>query len=320
MSLSAALVLREGDRERLGELAQPSAVSSELARRARIVLLAAEGMPNTQIARTVGVSRPTVIAWRGRYELNGIHGLADGPRSGRPRQIDELDVVVATLARGGRPPAELGISHWSVRSLADELGISFASVARIWRKWRIQPQRIGMFAVMTEPELEFKVSDVVALYLDSPADVIVVSASQGDARGTPTLTATAGLIAALHSAIDQPGSRTVVRAHERYDLLEFLKKAAASRPWTPLRVVTGDGAAGLSPDALAWLGENPLITVHAARNGCSWLDLVGIFFGVLTTAEEQLGCGPSVRDLVGAIRRFANAYDDRSRPFTWIND
>jgi transposase len=317
VSSSAALVLREGDRDRLGDLAQPSAALSEVARRARIVLLAADGMPNAQIARTLGVSRPTVIVWRGRYEQGGIQGLQDGPRSGRPREIDELDVVVATLARGGRPPAGLGISYWSVRSLAAELGISFASVARIWRKWGIQPQQIGTFTFGTEPELEFKIGDVAALYLDSPSDVIVVSAGQPGRAGP---TATAEVVAALQNAIDQASSAAHVRAVERPDLLEFLKKAAASRPWTPLRVIIGDGEAALPSVLRAWLRENPLITVHTATNGCGWLDLVGILFGVLSNADDLHGCDPSVKDLIAAVRRFANAYDDRSGPFTWIND
>jgi transposase len=102
------------------------------------VLLAADGLPNARVARTVGVSRPTVVGWRDRYAAGGIRALQDEPRSGRPQVIDEIDVVVATLADDGRPPERLGITHWSARFLATELGISFASVARIWRKWGIR--------------------------------------------------------------------------------------------------------------------------------------------------------------------------------------
>ena len=120
-------VLREGDRERLAELARLPSVPSGLAKRARMVLLAADGMPNAQIARAAGVSRPTVIGWRDRYQQGGITALEDEPRSGRPPEISEADVVVATLADGGRPPERLGITHWSARFLAAELGISFAS-------------------------------------------------------------------------------------------------------------------------------------------------------------------------------------------------
>jgi hypothetical protein len=88
--------------------------------------------------------------------------------------IDEADLVAATLANEDGPPQRLGISHWSARFLAAELGISFASVARIWRKWDIQPHRIQGFKFSTDPELEFKIRDVVGLYLDPPANAVVV--------------------------------------------------------------------------------------------------------------------------------------------------
>ena len=137
-SVAPALALREGDRQRLAELARLPSMSSGLAKRARIVLLAADGMPNARIEGTAVASRPTVTGWRDRYAAGGIGALKDEPRSGRPALIDEVDVVVATLADDGRPPARLGITYWSARFLGAELGISSASVARIWRKWGIQ--------------------------------------------------------------------------------------------------------------------------------------------------------------------------------------
>jgi hypothetical protein len=118
MSVAPALILRPGDRDRLGELARLPSVPSGLAKRARMVLLAADGMPNAQIARAVGVSRPTVIGWRDRYVQGGIAALGDEPRSGRPPEISEADVVIATLADDGRPPERLGITHWPAASAA----------------------------------------------------------------------------------------------------------------------------------------------------------------------------------------------------------
>ena len=135
-------------------------------------------MPNAEIARTVGVSRPTVIGWRDRYVRGGIAALDDEQRSGRPQQIDEIEVVVTTLANGGRPPPRLGITHWSARFLAGELGISFSSVARIWRKWGLQPHRIETFKFSTDPGLEAKIRDVVGLYLAPPDNAVVVSVDE----------------------------------------------------------------------------------------------------------------------------------------------
>jgi transposase len=139
MSVAAPLVLREGDRSRLEALTRSSSVRAGVAQRARIVLLAADGLANAEIARRTGTSRPTVVGWRARYETGGVAALEDLPRSGRPVEVDEIAVVVATLADEGRPPQRLGVTHWSARLLAAELGIGFATVARIWRKWKLQP-------------------------------------------------------------------------------------------------------------------------------------------------------------------------------------
>ena len=121
-----ALGLREGDREELVRLTRSSSVRAGLAQRARIVLLAADGVSNTAIADSVGVSRPTVIGWRQRYQSRGMAGLDDDPRSGRPRSIDHAAIITATLTP---PPAKLGVTHWSTRLLARQLGISDATVA-----------------------------------------------------------------------------------------------------------------------------------------------------------------------------------------------
>jgi hypothetical protein len=129
---------------------------------------------NTEIARRVGVSRPTALSWRNRYAAEGIGALDDRPRSGRPAEIDELDVVTATLSDDGVPPEHVGATHWSARLLARELGISFATVARIWRKWDIAPHRVETFKFSTDPALEAKVRDVVGLYLHPPDNAVVL--------------------------------------------------------------------------------------------------------------------------------------------------
>ncbi len=142
MSFAAPLVLRPGDESKLTALLRATTVRAGIAQRARIVLLAAEGMSNVAISRLVGVSRPTVLEWRNRYTAGGIGALQDLERSGRPPVIDDAAVVVATLQA---PPASLGVTHWSARLLARQLGISFASVARIWREWNLQPWRQETF-------------------------------------------------------------------------------------------------------------------------------------------------------------------------------
>ena len=129
MSRAKQLGLRAGDEKVLREWTRASTISAGLAQRSRIVLLAAEGRSNVEVARMVGVSLPTVRSWRGRYAGRGLGGLEDLDRSGRPAVHDQTAVVAATLVP---PPASLGVTHWSARLLADDLGMSFATVARIW--------------------------------------------------------------------------------------------------------------------------------------------------------------------------------------------
>src|SRR6059036_484987 len=153
-----ALALREGDRVALERLTRSSSVRAGLAQRARIVLLAADGVSNTEIAERVGVARQTVISWRERYATSGIDGLVDEHRSGRPRTVDRAKILAATLTP---PPARLGVTHWSSRLLAEYLNVDASTVLRTWRHHRVQPWRAETFKFSTDPELIAKVSDVV---------------------------------------------------------------------------------------------------------------------------------------------------------------
>ncbi len=150
MWIAARLAIREEDRPTLLSWTRSSGVKA-LAQRARIVLLAGEGTPNSEIAERVGVSRPTVNLWRGRYARGGLAGLGDLPRSGRPRQVDEAEIVVRSLEA---PPEKLGVSHWSSRLLGKALGVSNVAVAKVWRNWDIQPWRSETFKFLTDPELD----------------------------------------------------------------------------------------------------------------------------------------------------------------------
>ena len=166
MSRVEPLVLWAGDEQRLREWVRSTTIPAGLAQRARIVLLAAEGTSSAEVGRRVGMSLPTVHSWRVRYATGGLAALDDRPRSGRPPVHDEQAITAATL---DKPPATLSVTHWSARLLADHLGISFATVARIWRRWGLKPGKAETFKFSTDPELEAKIRDVVGLYLDPPA-------------------------------------------------------------------------------------------------------------------------------------------------------
>ena len=255
--------------------------------------------------------------------------------------IDEIDVVVATLENDGRPPARLGISHWSARFLAAELGISFASVARIWRKWDLRPHRIEGFKFSADPELEFKIRDVVGLYLDPPANAVVVSVDEKSQiqaldRTAPMLplrpglparqsydykrNGTTTLFAALEVATGKISADACYPRHRHQEFLRFLKKVAAAHPAVELHVVADNYAAHKHPAVKAWLKENPRITLHFTPTSCSWLNMVEIFFGIITRQAIRRGTFRSVKDLTAAIGAFIDAYNDRCTPFAWTKD
>ena len=152
------LVLRAGDEKVLRGWLRLSMVSAGLAQRARILVPAAEGHSNAEISRRFGVSLPTVRMWRQRYAAVRLEQLDDLPRSGRPAVHDEQVIIAATLEP---PPEKLGVTNWSARLLGDHLGISFATVARIWRRWGLEPWKAETFEFSTDPELEAKIRDVL---------------------------------------------------------------------------------------------------------------------------------------------------------------
>ena len=152
-------------------LTRSNTVSAAAAQRARIVLLAADGVANYVIAERVGVTRPTVNLWRSRYAERGLAGLVDIKRPGRPRTVDRAKIITATLTP---PPKSLGVTQWSSRLLAQRLGVSHVTVAEAWKQLGVKPWKVETFKFSTDPELEAKVVDVVGLYLAPPENAIVL--------------------------------------------------------------------------------------------------------------------------------------------------
>ena len=324
----------ENDREELVGLTRSSSVGAGLAARARIVLLAAEGTPNVEIARLVGVSRPTVNAWRTRYAERGLPGLADEKRSGRKRSIDQRRIVAETLRP---PPASLGVTHWSSRLLANRLGTSHVTVAEAWKRYGVKPWKAETFKFSTDPELEAKVTDVIGLYLAPPENAIVLccdekSQIQALNRTQKTLPMQPGhaeqrthdyvrhgtttLFAALEIAT---GKVTGVckNRHRHQEFLAFLKHVARAYPDCELHLVMDNYAAHKHPNVKAWLAGNPRIHVHFTPTSGSWLNLVEVWFSIIERQAIHRGSFPSVRDLMIKIRAFINGWNDRCHPFIW---
>jgi transposase len=305
-----------------------------LAQRARIVLLAADGVSNTEIAERVGVSRPTVIGWRDRYATSGSRGLVDEQRSGRPRTVDRAEILAATLSP---PPARLGITHWSSRLLAEHLRVDASTVLRTWRHHRVQPWRAETFKFSTDPELVAKVTDVVGLYLHPPENAIVLSIDEKSQiqaldRTQKTLPMQPGhaekrthdyvrhgtttLFAALEIATGQVTALCKPR-HRHQEFLAFLRHVTRAYPNQPLHLIMDNYAAHKHPKVQAWLAANPRVQVHFTPTSGSWLNLVEVWFSIIERQAIHRGTFPSVRDLMIKIRAFITGWNDRCQPFTW---
>jgi transposase len=334
MSLTVGVEVPPRDRKVLASWTRSPSVRAGLAQRARIVLLAAEGMGTGEIVRRVGVSKPTVIAWKRRYAAEGLGGLDDRAKPGRPRRVDEVEIVLRTLEP---PPPRLGVTHWSSRLLAKELGISNFTVATVWKRWGLQPWRAETFKFSTDPALEAKIRDVVGLYLNPPDNAVVLcvdekSQVQALDRTAPILPLRPGLpekrthdylrhgtttlFAALEVATGKVTDACYPR-HRNQEFLRFLKQVAKAYPRKKLHIVCDNYATHKHPDVTAWLQRNPRITLHFTPTSGSWLNMVEIFFSIITRQAIRRGTFTSVPDLIAAIETFIDGWNERCEPFTW---
>jgi transposase len=335
MALSTVRVkIRDEDRATLLSWTRSSSVRAGVATRAKIVLAAGNGEGTSSISRRLGVSRPTVIQWRDRYAAAGLAGLDDAERSGRPKTIDDAAIVAATLEP---PPKRLGITHWSTRLLGAELRIGHATIARAWRRYGVQPWRRETFKFSTDPALEAKVRDVVGLYLDPPEKAVVLcvdekSQIQALDRTAPILPLRPGLPEKATHDYRRHGTTTLFAAlevatgkvtdacydrHGKAEFLAFLKKVARAYPRRQLHVVVDNYHTHKHDEINAWLAKHPRITLHFTPTSGSWLNLVEVFFGIITRQAIRRGTFTSVEDLVAAISRFIDGWNDRCHPFTW---
>ena len=330
------LSVNESDLEILRALVRARTTEQRLVQRARIVLRAAEGMPNRTIAAEVGVAPMTVLLWRDRYTRAGLAGLADAQRPGRPPTYSREDrdrVIALTL----EPPSD-GTTHWSARRLGDRLGMSETTVWRIWQTVGLKPHRTETFKFSTDPELEAKVRDVVGLYLAPPERAIVLSLDektqiQALDRTQPMLPLRSGsverrthdyvrhgttsLFAALNVATGEVTQEARAR-HTGADFLAFLRRIERTYADAELHVILDNVSTHKTPAVREWLERHPRITFHFTPTSASWLNQIETWFGILTRQAIRRGAFDSVRALIAAIDTFTANWNDGGTPFAWV--
>ena len=332
--LTERVQISDADRAMLVSWSRSTSIRAGLVTRARIVLAVADGEGTSVVSRRLGVSRPTVIQWRARFAAEGLAGLVDADRSGRPKTVDDARIIAATL---DPPPARLGVTHWSTRLLAAELKLGDATIARTWRRYGVQPWRRGTFKFSTDPQLEAKVRDVVGLYLNPPEKAVVLcvdekSQIQALDRTAPILPLRPGLpekathdykrngTATLLAALEVATGKITDSCYERHgkaEFLAFMKQVAKAYPRRDLHVVLDNYHTHKHAEVQAWLEKNPRITLHFTPTSGSWMNMVEIFFGIITRQAIRRGTFASVTELMAAISRFVDGGNDRCHPFTW---
>jgi transposase len=305
--------------------------------RAKIVLLAAEGLSNVQVARKTGASRPTVILWRQRFLQGGpdaLKKIAPG-RGRRPTYgADRVKAVVEATTQS-KPP---GATHWSTRTMAKAQGMSKATVQRIWVAHGLQPHRTKRFKLSRDRRFTEKLTDVVGLYLNPPDKAIVlcvdeksqIQALQRTQPGLPmkkgrcgTMThdykrhGTTTLFAALN-ALDGRVIGECMPRHRHQEFLRFLRRLNREFPGkTPLHLIVDNYGTHKQLKVKAWLEKHPRFTLHFTPTGSSWLNLVERWFRDLTEKCVRRGDFNSVPLLIAAINDYLAATNADPKPFVW---
>lgn len=333
------IALQPAEEEKLEMLARRPKSTQRLALRSKIVLRAAAGLANQQIARQLGVTGATVGKWRERFRQHGLEGLADESRPGAPREISDAQVEEAvTRTLEGAPP---GATHWSTRSLAKQVGLSQRAVVRIWHAFGLQPHRTGTFKLSADPFFVEKVRDIVGLYMNPPEHAVLLSVDeksqvQALSRTQPLLPLRPGLpeqrthdyerhgTTSLFAALDVATGKVIGECHRRHRHQEFLKflELVDSRvpPDLDVHLVMDNYGTHKTPKIVRWFARHPRYHLHFTPTSASWLNQVERWFRELTEKRIRRGSFESVASLEQAIRQYLEQNNKEPKPFVWAAD
>src|SRR5216683_6539316 len=324
------------ENEQLRSIARSRSLPHSLVRRARIVLMSAEGVSNQTIAARCGVSVPTISHWRRCWRERGVAGLHGELRPGRPRSHG--DEQVAALMRKvlhRRPP---NATHWSVRTVAADTGISKSTVARYFALFGLQPHRSKSFKLSTDPFFVEKVRDIVGLYLKPPDHALVLcvdekSQVQALERTQPVLPMGLGYVEGVTHDYYRHGTTTLFAAfdvasgtvitqckprHRHQEFLAFLRHLDANMPADlELHLIADNYATHKHPKVRAWLASHPRFHLHFTPTYSSWLNQIERWFALITQQAIRRGSFRNVRELVGKIDAYVAHYNAHKRPFVW---
>lgn len=308
-----------------------------VALRARICLLASEGVSNNAIAKRLQTSRPTVLLWRKRFEQRGVLGLSEeapkGPSKRRLSRSKVDEIVQVTLHT--KPP---GATHWSVRTMAKAQGVSPATVARIWQAHGLKPHRVKTFKLSNDKRFVEKLTDVVGLYLNPPDKAMVLcvdekSQIQALDRTQPGLPMKKGRCGTMTHDYKRHGTTTLFAAlnvldgtvigtcyprHRHEEFLKFLRKIDRQTPdGMNLHLIVDNYGTHKHPNVKKWLSKHQRFHLHFIPTSSSWLNLVERWFSQITQKRIRRGVFHSVPDLIAAIEEYIRLNNQDPKPFVW---
>jgi transposase len=318
----------------LDKFVHSSSTPQSLALRSRIVLAAAGGSSNQQIASALKIPPITVGKWRQSFAINGIEGLRDAPRSGRPPKHD-ADVRHKVQTRVCQQPEDQ--SRWTVRTLADELDLPASTVHAMLVASKLQPHRIRTFTFSPDPDFEAKLLDIVGLYLNPPENALVLCVDEKPGiqaldRTQPLLPLSAKKPRTWTNEYVRHGTQTLlaaleiatgkVVAHVRdrrtsADFLNFMDDVVKSYPVKELQVVLDNLNIHKNDAAQQWLMRHPRVHFHYTPTHASWMNMIECFFSILTRQALTQSVQRSKKDLKDFLIRYLKKYGENPTPFTW---
>lgn len=331
------LKMTEEQRKTLLAWARAGTTPQRTALRAKICLLAADGLSNNAIAKDLGTSRPTVLKWRRRFEEQGPAGLAeDAPHGPSPQALPKEKVKAIVEATLHTTPPDA--THWSTRSMAKAQGVSNATVARIWDAHGLQPHRVKTFKLSKDKRFVEKLTDVVGVYLNPPDKSVVLcvdekSQIQALDRTQPGLPMKKGRLGTMTHDYKRNGTTCLFAAldvlegkvigscyprHRNVEFLKFLRKIDREVPRDlAIHMILDNYGTHNHPNVKAWLAKHPRFHLHFTPTSSSWLNLVERWFGEITRKRLRRGVFRSVPELVASIEDYIRITNDDPKPFVW---
>jgi transposase len=337
MRVAPRVDLSSEDRAALEQQARGRSLPARLVERSRIVLRAADGLQDREIAAELGITPEKAARWRKRFLAGGTEALAkDAPRPGRGRTIK--DRKVASIVRLTTSSKPANATHWSTRSMAEKVGVSEATVRRIWRAHGLKPHLSRTFKVSNDPEFAEKLADVVGLYLNPPEHAIVLSVDEKSQiqaldrtqPGLPIKKGRCGTMthdykrngtATLFAALDTLDGRVISMCDDRHRHQEWLRFLRIIDKLTPkdkqVHLIVDNYATHKHPLVTRWLQRRPRFHVHFTPTSCSWLNMVERFFRDLTEKQLRRGVFRNVEELLESIGEYIDNHNRQPKPFIW---